>query len=95
MRKWQRSNLIIGESVKIPPSLFIEPCKATANLIRVEYAGETDRGILLDFFFKPAINTNNPEGFHYKRFIDWTAIYCGLVKLYKIDGEMIRAKKKK
>ena len=95
MRTWQKSNLKVGESVKIPIELFIEPIKAVPRLIVTTYIGETDNGIMVDCSFQPGIHTNDKSKWHYKVFIDWASIWCGHVRVMRTNGELIKARRAK
>lgn len=56
-----------------------------------EYIGETSAGLLFDLHFKPGIITAFPDNCHYCKFISWSDIYCGRIKIRVKDGEDIRA----
>ena len=95
MRTWQKSNLNVGETVKIPIELFIEPTKAEKRLVSTTYIGETDKGLIMDCSFMPGIHTNDKSKWHYKLFIDWASIWCGHVKVMRTNGEMLKARREK
>lgn len=94
-KDWQRSNLVVGELLVIPKSLFIEPEKAINRLLNVTYVGETDAGILVDCSFKPGVHTNNPDKWHYKMLINWASIWAGHVKVLRTNGEQVHARRAK
>ena len=89
---WQRSDLKLGEELKISNQVFIEPLKAAERLEGIYYIGETDAGIIVDCLFKPALG-RRAEDCHYKIMINWGQIYCGDVKVSRVNGENIRAKR--
>lgn len=89
---WQRSNLKLGEELKISKQVFIEPLKAMERLTGIYYIGETNAGIMVDCMFKPAFG-RRAEDCHYKIMINWGQIYCGDVKVSRANGESIHAKR--
>lgn len=94
-RGWRKSNLVYGESVRIPKELFITAENAVKRLLSASYIGETDTGIMIDCVFKPSIRAIAPEHFHYKVFITWASIWDGSVKVYRSDGEQVHAYRQK
>ena len=92
-RNWKRSGLTIGTPLTIPVDLFIEPTKALDRLESVTYVGENSAGIMVDCKFLPAFNTINPEGSHYRMFLNWASIWCGQLHVLKEDGTMLRAER--
>lgn len=92
-RTWKKSSLKKGESLVVPFDLFVEPEKVKKRLLSVVYVGETQYGILVDCFFEPSVGCKNPSSCHYRKFINWASIYCGNVKVKRIDGASISAKR--
>ena len=92
---WEKSNLVYGEELKVPVSIFVEPEKAGKRLVSANYVGENDAGIMIDFVFRPATNSIAPESFHYRRMVNWASIWAGHVKISRKDGEQIFAKREK
>ena len=93
MQVWQRSNLTVGELITIPSELFIEPSKAEKRLLSATYIGETDAGLMVECSFIPGVRTSDTSKWHYKLFINWPSIWCGHVKVMRVNGEMVRARR--
>lgn len=95
MRLWQRSDLVVGEELKVYGPVFQQYEEAKKNLISAKFIGENDNGIFIEFTFKP--NVVNPFGCtndkKYKTMINWNSIYCGHVKVIRTNGENIYAKR--
>ena len=68
---WQKSDLYIGEDLKLPDDYF-ESSEAKYRLISSRFVGETDNGILVEFEFPALLGTT--EKVKYKSFIDWNKI---------------------
>lgn len=92
-KNWEKSNLVVGETLVIPKELFVEPEKASKRLETATYIGETDAGIFVEFQFMPGIFPKNKEYWRYKRMINWSSIWCGQVKVKRANGEMVRARR--
>ena len=92
-RGWQRSDLKIGDEVRINSDMLISGKSGMQNLERSVIVGESSTGLLIDCRFKPSLRTHNPEGCHYKMFISWSSIWCGAVNLYRDDSTSILAKR--
>lgn len=92
-RGWQRSDLKIGEEIRIPSSLFITGTQAVERLISVTYIGEVDTGILVDCKFKASIKNIISDSTHYRMMIPWASIYCGHVSVYRDDSTSIVARR--
>lgn len=90
-RGWEKSGIAIGTEVRLPASMFIEPSKAPQRLISATIYGENESGLIVDCKFIPSFQTINPNASHYKMFLTWASIWCGHIKVYTEDGEMIRA----
>lgn len=88
-RGWRRSDLVYGEQVKIPRTLF---ASSEPNLVSTNYIGETDTGVIIYCTFKPSIKTVS-ECSNYKIFISWSSIWCGQIKLLRQNGDQIFAKR--
>lgn len=88
---WERSRIPIGTRVRIPDSLFVEPTKAKERLVSATIVGETDSGLIIDCVFRPGILSTNKEGNHYKITLNWASIWCGQLRVYFENGEMLRA----
>lgn len=92
---WVRSDLVVGETLKVPSELFVEPYKAQKNLISATYVGENNSGIFIDFKFNPGVCTTEPKTWHYRLMIPWASIWCGHTKICRTNGEQVRAYRKK
>lgn len=92
---WQRSNLEIGEHIKVSSDIFIEPSKAVDRLIGTFYVGETEAGIIIDCSFRPAFGTKTSQTYDYKRMINWSSIWSGDIKVYDERGSLVVAKRQK
>lgn len=90
MTEWQKSSLQIGDEVKVPTEFFETRELGQKRLLLSRYIGETKHGLLLEFIFTPAFDTEI-ENYSFRRFVDWELIYCGRVKLHKRDGQEIKA----
>jgi len=90
-RGWENSRLTIGEELRIPSALFIEPDKAINRLVSTKYVGESDSGILVECAFKSGTSPNISRIHQYKIFINWASIWCGQVKVYTESGQPVRA----
>ena len=86
--KWEKSDLQIGEELKLPDDLFVMGSK---HLIRARYIGETEKGILAECEFVPS--PLSEEINHYRIFINWSSIWCGAIKVSSGNCP-IRARKK-
>ena len=92
---WRRSDLVVGETLMTPPELYIEPNKAPKRLESATYVGENESGIFIDFKFKPSIRALNPDSYHYRMMINWASIWSGQVKVYRTNGEPVKAYRQK
>lgn len=90
-RGWTRTNLTVGEIVRVPMTLCIEPEKSIPRFVSSKYVSETDMTILIDFEFKPLFGKT--ENLHYRRCIDKASIWCGLIKMYDVHDNPIRVKR--
>lgn len=90
-RGWEKSRLTAGTRLRIPDSLFVEPTKAVERLISVTFVGENNAGIMVDCVFKPNWGNTVSRLNHYRIMINWASIWCGHIKVYTEDGEMLRA----
>lgn len=90
-RGWQRSDLRIGDEVRINSDMLISGKSGMQNLERSVIVGESSTGLLIDCRFKPNLRAQNPEECHYRMFIAWSSIWCGFVKLYRDDSTSILA----
>jgi len=88
-RCWYKSDLVIGEKLRVPSSLFVEGEKAAQRLRYVEYIGETNTGMWIDCHFEPSLNVPEDKA-HYKIMINWASIYCGHVNIYRENGSAVR-----
>lgn len=84
-RGWQKSNLKVGDEVRISSALLIAGDIAAEKLVRTTYIGESSTGLLLDLEFV--------KEQHYKMFINWASIWCGQVKVYRDYSTLIEAKR--
>lgn len=92
-KNWAKSNLCIGETVRVPKDLFIEPDKSQARIQTVTYLGETSSGLLFEFEFLPSFGI--PKNCKYRRMISWASIWCGHVQIRRTNGEIVRARRAK
>lgn len=92
-KNWEKSNLVVGETLVVPKELFIEPEKAYKRLETATYIGENDAGIFVEFQFKPGVYPKNKEYWRYKMCINWASIWAGHVKIMRTNGEMVRARR--
>ena len=84
-RGWQRSNLKVGDEVRISSALLVAGDIAAEKLVRTTYIGESSTGLLLDCEFV--------KEQHYKMFIDWASIWCAHVNVYRNDSTRIDARR--
>ena len=91
MRIWKRSELTVGQRLIISPNLL--STGDTKQLLKTVYEGETEYGLILQLHFKQGVMTNDPESWHYRRFVDWNSIYCGDTHIRTVNGEEIRAER--
>ena len=87
---WQKSDLYIGEDLKMPDDYF-ESSEAKYRLISSRFIGETENGIRIQFVFKPLLGSE--ENISYEAFINWNSIYCGAIKIVRTDGSLVRARR--
>lgn len=88
---WVKSELQIGERVRVPDEIFIVGEKARERLLATEYVGETAAGLIFRSYFRPGWGEKEPRS--YRFFINWATLYCGKVKIYRKDGTTVRARR--
>lgn len=88
MRKWKSSKLSVGQRVIISPNLLTTG--KSSNLIRSEYEGETEYGLIIHLYFRQGLMSHDSAP-SYRMFVSWADLYCGDVKLKDSDGNNIRA----
>ena len=89
MVEWEKSDLKVGEEVKLPQELFISDKQA--RILKARYIGETHAGLMIECEFMPS--TDSEYSRSYRTFISWNQIWCGAVTI-KADGCPIRARRK-
>lgn len=89
-KKWRKSGLGVGESLRIPKNLFQDSEHAPGRLIGTYYIGEMSSGILIENEFRPALGSNDPK--RYRMFISWAGIYAGHIKITKSNGDPLSAR---
>lgn len=93
-RGWAHSDLIVGEDVVLPDEFFEVPKVARARMLYCRYIGETDTGIMIEIQYKPSLG-ESLEHFRVVKFIQFAAIWCGDVKVYRLaDRTTITAERK-
>lgn len=94
-RGWKVTDLVMGEDLILPDEFFVMPKVARQRMIYCIYAGETETGIIVEVQYKPPLFTTDPlESFRVQKFIDFGAIYCGEVKIYRRDRTLVKAERK-
>ena len=86
---WKKSDLYIGEELKLPEEFF-ESNEARYRLLSARFIQETDNGILVEFEFPALLGTT--EKVKYKSFINWNKIWSGM-KIQRVDGTLVRAER--
>ena len=94
MGVWAKSDLCIGEDLKVPSSLFVEGEKSQKRLLSSQYIGESHAGIFIKCSFQPPVGSNAPRSNSYIIMINWQSIWCGAVKIRRIDGTLVKAVRK-
>lgn len=95
MGRFSVTNLNINESVTVPDSLFETNYKAKERIIYSKCIGKTHSGILIQIQFMPGWGSEMPiEQWSMRKFITYSSIYCGAIKLYKSDRTPVKVKLK-
>ena len=93
--RWLSSDLVIGEELRIPVSLFVSGESAAERLISAKFVGETPSGIMIECNFRPGVLASEPDKWRYRMMINWATIWCGQRKIYRSNGTTVRANRRK
>lgn len=91
VREYNKSGLYKGEDVILPDNLFITGEKAKKRIIFCRFEDETNTGMIFNIQFQPGWGTEDPvEYWSYRIFIDYAAVYCGKIKIYRGDRSQLK-----
>ncbi len=89
-RCWKHSDLIYGEDLILPDDFFEVPATARERMLYCRYYGETETGIIIEIQYKKGFCSEEPlSSWRVQKFIDFGAIYCGQVKIYRRDKSLV------
>jgi len=95
MGRFSVTNLNVNESVTVPDSMFETNYKAKERIIYSKCIEKLDEGILIEIQFMPGFGSEDPiEYWRMRKFITYSSLYCGAVKLYKADRTQVNVKLK-
>lgn len=91
---WMKSGLTVGEELTLPDFFFEAPDIARQRIESCVYIGETETGIIVEVTFKPTFFNEGENGSRVRKFIDFAAMYCGLVQLKRKDRSTLRIERR-
>lgn len=94
-RGWEHTDLVVGEEIKLPDSMFQNADDARPNIIYSRYVGETETGLIVEVQYKKGLGSTMPLScFRVQKFVDFASIWCGTVELKRADHTTVRVERK-